>query len=466
MLFHSYTFLAFFLAVVLVHGLTPMAQRRYVLLLSSYIFYSSWNPKYALLILASTVVDFIAAKGIHGSESPGRRKLFLIVSLATNLGLLAVFKYYNFFSHSLTEYLSLSLPLHELLLPVGISFYTFQSMSYTIDVYRRRSELSRDFVDFALFVSFFPQLVAGPIIRAVDFLPQIAATTRRTPEQIRLGLKLFLLGLFKKIVVADNLALLVDRVHQAPADVGSGDLWVSAYAFAFQIYFDFSGYSDMAIGLASLLGFEFPANFRRPYCAINISDFWRRWHISLSTWLRDYLYISLGGNRGGAARTLRNLMITMILGGLWHGANWTFIAWGFLHGVFLVAHRLFGTLATVWPGLKRIADSRTMIPVWVLLTFHGWVISMVLFRTGSIDVALGMLSRMFIPGGDFAFTAGSTLLLCAVLYATQVGEELFGFFERFDRWPLVLRAAILALAVWTMILLTPRSVEPFLYFQF
>ena len=466
MLFHSYTFLAFFLVVVLVHGATPVAQRRYVLLVSSYVFYGSWNPKYALLILASTVIDYIAARGILGSESQGRRKLFLTVSVATNLGLLATFKYYNFFSHNIAEYLSLSLPLHELLLPVGISFYTFQSMSYTIDVYRHRSKLARDFVDFALFVSFFPQLVAGPIIRAVDFLPQIATAGERTPDQIRLGLKLFLLGLFKKIVVADNLALLVDRVHQSPADVSSGDLWISAYAFAFQIYFDFSGYSDMAIGLASLLGFKFPVNFRRPYCAVNVSDFWRRWHISLSTWLRDYLYISLGGNRKGAIRTLRNLMLTMVLGGLWHGANWTFIGWGLLHGAFLSVHRLFGNVVARHPGLSKVVDSRLMIPFWVLLTFHCWVISMVLFRAASIEVAQTMLVRMFSPGGDFTITAGGTLLLCALLYFAQAGEELFGFFDRFDAWPLVLRAAILAVAVWTMILYTPDRIEPFLYFQF
>ena len=466
MLFHSHTFLAFFLAVVLLHALTPRAQRRYVLLVASYAFYGSWNPKYALLILASTAIDFLAARGIAGAESRRRRKLCLSLSMATNLGLLGLFKYYNFFSHSLTEILSHSLPLHELLLPVGISFYTFQSMSYTIDVYRGRCELSRDFVDFALFVSFFPQLVAGPIVRAVDFLPQIAAGARRTSEQIRAGLKLFLLGLFKKIVIADNLAMLVDRVHQDPAAFSSGDLWVGAYAFAFQIYFDFSGYSDMAIGLAKLLGFELPENFRRPYCAANASDFWRRWHISLSTWLRDYLYISLGGNRQGKARTLRNLMLTMVLGGLWHGANWTFIAWGLLHGAFLMVHRLFRGLAASRPRLDKLAAARWMTPVWVLLTFHGWVISMVLFRAASIDVAGGILRRMFSPGGDVAFTAGGTLLLCAALYVVQVADERLDLFGRFDGWPLPLRAMILALAVWAMVLLTPAGVEPFLYFQF
>ena len=466
MLFHSYDFLAFFLAVLLAHALVPKPGRRYVLLAASYVFYGSWNPKYALLILISTVIDYFAARGIAGAVSARGRKLFLILSVATNLGLLGLFKYYNFFSHSLTQILSLSLPLHELLLPVGISFYTFQSMSYTIDVYRHRCPLSRDFVDFALFVSFFPQLVAGPIVRAVDFLPQIAAATRRTSRHVRAGLKLFLLGLFKKIVLADNLALLVDRVHQDPAAFSSSDLWICAYAFAFQIYFDFSGYSDMALGLAKLLGFELPENFRRPYCAANIVDFWRRWHISLSTWLRDYLYISLGGNRHGKARTLRNLMITMALGGLWHGAAYTFIAWGLLHGAFLVAHRWFGALAARRAGLERLAATRWMTPVWVLLTFHGWVISMVLFRAHSIEAAGGMLARMFQPGGDWTITAGGTLLLCALLYAAQVGDELHDLYHRFDQWPQPVRATLLALAAWAMILFTPAESEPFIYFQF
>ncbi|MEM7584605.1 MAG: MBOAT family O-acyltransferase [Acidobacteriota bacterium] len=466
MLFHSYTFAVFFVTVAALHALTPVAGRRYVLLVSSYVFYASWNPTYAFLILTSTVIDYLAAGAIHRAQEPQRRRRFLTLSLATNLGLLGIFKYYNFLSASLTEMLSLRLPLHELLLPVGISFYTFQSMSYTIDVYRGRCEPARDFVDLALFVSFFPQLVAGPIVRAVDFLPQLVAASRRTPEHIRAGLKLFLLGLFKKIVIADNLSLLVDRVHQAPGDFSGGDLWISAYAFAFQIYFDFSGYSDMAIGLAKLLGFQFPDNFRRPYCAVNMSDFWRRWHISLSTWLRDYLYISLGGNRGGTSRTLRNLMLTMALGGLWHGANWTFIAWGVLHGLFLIVHRLFRGLAEGHHAVRRLAASRSMIPIWVLLTFHGWVISMVLFRAASIDVAGDMLVRMFWLGGDFTITATSTLLLCAVLYAAHVAEELYSLFDRFDRWPLALRVVILAATVWAMILFTPDSVEPFLYFQF
>ncbi len=466
MLFHSYTFLVFFLAVLLAHALTPKAQRRYVLLVASYIFYGSWNPKYALLILVSTTIDFAAARGIADAASPRQRKLFLSLSVATNIGLLGLFKYYNFFSRSVAEYLSLSLPLHELLLPVGISFFTFQSMSYTIDVYRGRCPLARDFVDFALFVSFFPQLVAGPIVRAVDFLPQIAASARRTSEQVRAGLKRFLLGLFKKIVLADNLALLVDRIHQDPAAFSSGDLWVGAYAFTFQIYFDFSGYSDMAIGLGKLLGFELPINFRRPYCAINIAEFWRRWHISLSTWLRDYLYVSLGGNQRGETRGLLNLIITMALGGLWHGADWTFVTVGLMLGSYLLIHRLFQLLAASRSWVEKLAGSRWMAPVWVLLTFHGNVIAMSVFRAASIEVAAGMLGRMFSPGGDFTVTAGATLLLCAVLYAAQIADELFDLYARFDDWPLLLRAAILALVIWTIILFTSDEVEPFVYFQF
>ncbi len=465
MLFHSYTFLIFFCAVVILHRLAPIPARRWILLVASYLFYSSWNARYALLIAASTLVDYLAAGWIEKAETQARRKFFLILSLSTNLGILAVFKYYNFFSHSLTEYLGLHLPIHELLLPVGISFYTFQSMSYTIDVYRRKTGTARDFVDFALFVSFFPQLVAGPIVRAVDFLPQLSENTPRRPEEIRLGLKLFFVGLFKKLVLADNLARVVDQVHANPDAFSSGDLWVSAYAFAFQIYFDFSGYSEMAIGLAQILGYRFPDNFRRPYCAVNMSDFWRRWHISLSTWLRDYLYIPLGGSRNGRSKTLRNLMITMVLGGLWHGANWTFIVWGFLHGLFLIVHRQFQRLRAAVPTVDRLSASPLALPVFVLLTFHCWTLSMVFFRAASLEVALAMLQQMFaFGGGDLA--EAKMLLFCGLLYLIQISQEKYDLVQHFDELPLPVRVAIIAIGFWIMVLFTPNDLEPFLYFQF
>ena len=466
MLFHSYTFLAFLIVVIGLVAAAPQRWRRYILLAGSYAFYASWNSKYALLIAFSTLVDYYAANRIKRAPTQRTRKAFLVLSLATNLSLLGIFKYYNFFAFSLREYLSLQVPIHELLLPVGISFYTFQSMSYTIDVYRRKIDTAKDLVDFALFVSFFPQLVAGPIVRAAEFLPQLARPLLFQPDSVRLGLKLFLFGLFKKVVVADNLAIFVDSVHANPSAFSAGDLWVSAYAFAFQIYYDFSGYSDMAIGLARIFGFKFPENFHRPYCARNVSEFWRRWHISLSSWLRDYLYIPLGGSRGGTIKTARNLMITMVLGGLWHGANWTFLAWGFLHGLFLGVHRIFTQSFANYPRAGRLMASPVMTPIFVLLTFHCWTLSMVLFRASTITAGNSMLARMFFPGDAFAVSAWSTLALCVVLYMLQISQERRDLLAQFDSFPMALRITILVVGFWAMILLKPEGTEPFLYFQF
>lgn len=467
MLFHSYTFLYFFLATLLLHELLPAKAKRYLLLVASLVFYGAWNAKYLLLLLASTAIDYWAAAAIARSEDGRRRRLLLILSMSCNLGLLGLFKYYNFFAFSLVELFSLRLPLHELLLPVGISFYTFQTMSYTIDVYRRELAPARDFTDFLLFVSFFPQLVAGPIVRAHDFLPQLAAAQRpRSLESIRLGLKLFAVGLFRKIVVADTLALFVDAVHANPAAYGSADLWICAYAFAFQIYYDFAGYSDMAIGLALIFGFRFPENFHRPYLATNIAEFWRRWHISLSTWLRDYLYIPLGGNRGNRIWTYRNLLLTMLLGGLWHGANWTFLAWGLFHGMALALHRLFRSLVEPKPALVHLTGGTLFTIASIALTFHCWTFSMVLFRSQSMTVASDLLTRMFQWDSGAVSTGSTTLWLCAGLYGLQAINEKKDLFVLFDRLPLPVRALLIAGFFWAALLFAPQASAPFLYFQF
>ena len=467
MLFHSYVFLYFFFATLILHELLPRPAKRYLLLVASLIFYGAWNTKYLFLLLGTTVFDYWAARIIDATEDPRKRRLMLIASMSINLGVLAVFKYYNFFAHSFDEIFSLRLPLHELLLPVGISFYTFQTMSYTIDVYRRELKPARDFADFLLFVSFFPQLVAGPIVRAADFLPQLEATNRpRSLESLRFGAKLFVVGFLRKVLVADNLAIFVDAVHADPAAHGSWDLWISAYAFAFQIYYDFAGYSDMAIGLALFFGFRFPENFVRPYMAVNISEFWRRWHISLSTWLRDYLYIPLGGNRGSSFLTYRNLIITMALGGLWHGANWTFLAWGFFHGAALAVHRLFrGALATR-PRLAAMMDTPFAEWASILLTFHCWTLSMVLFRSQTIHIAGDMLRRMFDGTGPAAVQGLPFLALCGFLYLLQAINEKKDLLLAFDRWPLAVRSLVVASLVWAAILLAPTNAAPFLYFQF
>lgn len=393
--FNSPEFLFFLPLTLVVYALVFRRERlRDAWLLAiSYFFYMSWNWKYASLILLSTVIDHYVGRAMHASNDPKHRKRLLILSMVSNLGLLAVFKYYNFFlevGQVAAGPLGLDLAFlrHELLLPVGISFYTFQTMSYTLDIYRRELEPEPSFLKFSVFVSFFPQLVAGPIVRAADFLPQLRRTPEVTKERVHDGLRLVFQGLFKKIVVADLLAGLgVDAIFARPGDFSSIDLLFALYGYSFQIYCDFSGYSDIAIGTARIFGFELTKNFDRPYLAQNVREFWARWHISLSTWLRDYLYISLGGNRGTPRRTHFNLLMTMLLGGLWHGAAMNFVLWGAWHGLLLVFARGSTKFDTEAPA-HVIVRRR-------LLTFHLVVVSWLLFRVTSmqnfLDYSSGLL---------------------------------------------------------------------------
>ncbi|MFC1500027.1 MBOAT family O-acyltransferase [Candidatus Zixiibacteriota bacterium] len=324
------------------------------------------------------------------------RRGFLILSLCTNLGLLAFFKYSSFFATSfvgLVQALGWSIPAPSwsILLPVGISFYTFQTLSYSIDIYRGRLEPTPNFTDFALYVSFFPQLVAGPIVRASEFLPQLQEDRRATARALNWGVILFIVGLFKKAYLADAVfGPVADAAYVHSASLGALHAWVGTYAFAGQIYCDFSGYTDMAIAVALMLGFHLPDNFRAPYGATGFSDFWRRWHISLSSWLRDYLYISIGGNRKGSLRTQTNLAITMLLGGLWHGASWTFVVWGGLHGAFLMAERWIRRLASGWQ--KPLWWTRALL---VLITFHLTCVAWVFFRSQSFTQAGTIVQAMF-----------------------------------------------------------------------
>ena len=347
MAFNSLEF-ALFLPVFLLIFYSVCTRERLrdiLLLVASYIFYMSWYWQYAGLIVLSTIVDYFLGRRLGQEENQSKRKFLLITSLVVNLGILGIFKYYNFFfdaSKTAFGFFGIEIPdlYHQLLLPVGISFYTFQTLSYTIDVYRKHIDPEKSFTKFAVFVAFFPQLVAGPIVRAKDFLPQINKPTHVLAKDWELGIQMIFIGLFKKIIIADLLAYLaVDAIFENPSAYSSFDLIMGLYAYTFQIYCDFSGYSDIAIGLAMLMGFHLPINFNRPYLAQSPSDFWKRWHISLSSWLRDYLYISLGGNRGTRWFTARNLMLTMVLGGLWHGAAYNFILWGAFHGLILVLSR-------------------------------------------------------------------------------------------------------------------------------
>ncbi|MEZ5278025.1 MAG: MBOAT family O-acyltransferase [Opitutaceae bacterium] len=397
MLFNSLTFVVFFAIVLVVHHLPfPWTFKKVNLLVASYIFYAAWNPPFVLLLWLSTVIDFVASKQIAATSRPGVRRSWLVVSVLTNLGLLGLFKYGGFFLENFTAAASAyGFDYHpaapSIILPVGISFYTFQTMSYTIDVYRRNTPPARSFLDFALFVTFFPQLVAGPIVRATQLIPQFVREHQATRPQLVWGLGLMTWGLFQKVVLADTfLAPTADAVFGSTDPVLGLDAWLGALAFSGQIFFDFAGYSTVAIGSALCLGFSIPENFRYPYAAIGFSDFWRRWHISLSTWLRDYLYIPLGGNRKGSLRTNVNLIVTMLLGGFWHGASWTFVVWGLLHGIYLWVERF---LKSVFGGRETFARPGAKILIG-LLTFVLVVVTWVFFRSHDFATAGGILRSM------------------------------------------------------------------------
>ena len=345
MLFNSIIFLTFIVIVFLVYPRLRLRQQNLFLLVASYVFYGWWDWRFSILLLTSTVVDFWVGQGLQATESPKHRKYLLFISIAVNLGILGFFKYFNFFIESAATVLAAigfdpHMPVLKVILPIGISFYTFRTLTYTIDIYRGKLSPTGSFVDYALFTSFFPQILAGPIERAANLLPQISAPRQVTRAKVLTGLNLILIGYFKKVAIADTLAPIVGKIFDTPEAMSSGQLLTGMYAYTFQIYGDFSGYTDIARGIACILGFESMVNFNTPYLSRNITEFWRRWHISLSTWFRDYLYVPLGGNRLGPARTYANLFITMLLCGLWHGAAWTFVLWGGLHGLCLMGHRM------------------------------------------------------------------------------------------------------------------------------
>ena len=394
--FNTYTFLLFLtLLLVVYHSVKNWKFQKATLLIASYLFYSAWNPLFVLLLMFSTVVDWFLAKKISQSEIKTTKKLFLIISLMVNLGLLGYFKYGEFLldtSISILGWLHIDFQpaSMDIILPVGISFYTFQTLSYTIDTYRGKIRPSKSFVDYALYVSFFPQLVAGPIVRANDFLPQCEAPRKTSLNQFGWGLSLLTLGLFMKTIIADTiLAPVVDKVYSAPEQFSSLETWAAILGFSGQIFADFSGYSTAAIGVALCFGFILPDNFKAPYSALGFRDFWQRWHISLSSWLRDYLYISLGGNRGSSIRTGVNLMITMLIGGLWHGASWLFVIWGGLHGIYLVLEHVFRSFIT----LKRPLSAITQVFL-IILTFLVVSVTWVFFRAENLQDAMTMFTNL------------------------------------------------------------------------
>jgi alginate O-acetyltransferase complex protein AlgI len=467
MLFNTLDFLGFFCLVFVVYWAVPWQRARLVwLLVASLYFYMSWNPWLISLILFSASVDYLAALAMQRLRQEWPRRLLLVASISTNLGLLAFFKYVNFFlasAYTLGGWLGgePARRFFEIALPLGISFYTFETISYIVDVFRRRIRPVRDPLHYALYILFFPHLVAGPIVRPRDFLPQLGRRHRFSWDRCQLGLQFFLLGLFKKVVLADNLVGIVDPVFAEPGLYGSAATWLAVLSYSAQIYLDFSGYSDMAVGLAHLLGYRLPVNFNMPYLAGNITEFWRRWHISLSTWLRDYLFIPLGGSRGGTWRTCRNLLVTMLLGGLWHGASWTFVAWGAFHGLLLVGHKLL-------PGW-RWRQAAAFRPVAVLLTLLAVCLGWVFFRAQTFTDAGTILGHLLwlTPGSTLAVSQVWKVGLILATLAAGHWVGACGHLGRRERiLPEVAIGAALAVLLLLVLLLAPDDGRAFIYFQF
>ena len=468
----------FFTAVVVCFG-AAMAWfcgahrgRVWLLLAASFYFYASVTLWLALLIFASTILDYFLAHGIQSLQAPRWRKALVAVSVTANLGLLCYFKYTNFFLASLEDMLhrcgaTASFPLLNILAPLGISFYTFEAINYIVDVYRGRVRAERNLANFMLFILFFPHLIAGPIVRARDFLPQIRRRKRWDWMRVQIGLRFFLMGLFKKWVIADRMALYADPVFAHPGSFNCIAVWMAVIAYALEIYGDFSGYTDMAIGTAHMLGFHLAKNFDMPYLSANVSEFWRRWHISLSTWLRDYLFIPLGGSRGGSWQTCRNLLITMTLGGLWHGASWTFVVWGVLHGLLLIGHRQFHSFCERRPLGARVLQSGPGTAVRVLFTFLCVSLCWVFFRATTVGEALLMLRGTVRLGGDnptmSRFGIAATIfvvLACHLLARWNIWQRVA------VRLPSPVLGAGYALLLTLCLVLAPPASKPFIYFQF
>jgi alginate O-acetyltransferase complex protein AlgI len=469
MLFPTLTFGLFFLLVFAVAWALKGSNewRKIVLLVASWIFYGWWDTRFVALLIASGILNWGAARLIVSAEDrPKLRKVWLAVGIAINLTILGFFKYYGFFMEQVDHLLhslgwGRDLAIMQVVLPVGISFFTFQGMSYVIDIYRRKTEPAV-LLDMVLLMSFFPHLVAGPIVRASHLIPQFRKVPELTRSMAAMGLSLIVWGLFKKSIIASELATgLVDNVFFDPSAHGSVDLIAATYGYAVQIYCDFSAYSDMAIGLAALLGYRFPHNFNQPYRASSLQDFWRRWHISLSSWLRDYLYVSLGGSRHGLARLCLALMTTMLLGGLWHGASWNFVIWGALHGSVLAIERLWREFRPKsWKPLPHVLG--------VIITLHIVLLGWIFFRATSFDSALAFLSGIFTAGG------GATLLTPALLGMILVGMS-FHYAPPYTIQRVAMRvrsipAVWVGLAVGVLILVVdamrPEGVAPFIYYQF
>jgi len=495
MLFNSLHFLIFYPVVTLAYFLSPTLRFRNILLLiASYYFYMQYKPEYGLLMLLSTMIDYFASLGMHRTSRKGVKRLWLAFSLMGNLGMLFFFKYFNFFNTNVARVLSFFnvayQPLSiDVLLPIGISFYTFQTLSYTIDVYRGDMVPERDFFTFALYVSFFPQLVAGPIERSTNLLHQLRVHHDFDADRAASGLRLMVYGFFKKVVIADRLAVIVDTVYNNPTQYSGVAYFIATFAFAFQIYCDFSGYSDIAIGSARIMGINLMKNFERPYFSKSVTEFWRRWHISLSSWFRDYLYIPLGGSKKGYFRTLLNLFIIFVVSGLWHGASWTFVIWGVLNGLAIVIERILGigkrARESEGAGGKKPWTLRflkglvNIIPM--VMTFAFICFTWVFFRARTVSEALYMLPRFLVGLDTFDLSKflGTRVILGLDYWEffTVIGVVLLLVFlemvqavvkpsKVLARMPSPVRLAVYALSLSLVIWLAWTETQTFIYFAF
>lgn len=475
MLFSSVTFLGFMLVVLLVYPRLRLKGQNLFLLFASYVFYGYWDWRFVFLLIAITVINFVVGQRLSVCSDEKRKKLLFVLGIVSNLVVLGFFKYFNFFVESMAWLLnSMGLQPHvsilKIILPVGISFYIFQAMTYIFDIFRGKLQPTASFLDFALFVAFFPQLLSGPIERAKNLLPQITSPRVMTKSTTLAGLNLMLLGYFKKIAIADTLAPIADKIFSEPGSMSGGQLWTGVYAFTFQIYGDFSGYTDIARGIALILGFRIMENFNAPYLSRNMTEFWRRWHISLSTWLRDYLYIPLGGNRMGSIRTYANLMIVMFVCGLWHGAAWTFILWGIFHGIYLSIHRIMTGGNKLSTSSRSGIGKRIFNTVKVVFTFHLVAVTWVFFKASSISNAVEYLRGLarFDHLADLSFPVVFAGILMLGLDFAQVlmGNEVWltdHSVSRIRRYAAVqfLMISILASAIAHL-----GQFTPFIYFQF
>lgn len=467
MLFNSQVFFIFFVAFLFIYWFIlnkSFRKQNVLILIGSYFFYGWWDWRFLFLILASSLIDFFVAKKIFSSKS---KLNWLLLSCVANLGLLFVFKYFNFFAQSLIDLFNIlnfnvSYNLINIILPVGISFYTFQTLSYSIDVYRSKIKPTSNIISFFSYVSFFPQLVAGPIERASNLIPQIESKRNLDLKQFKAGFFQILIGLFRKVVIADNLALYVDLVYNDPEIYNSSTLLLATFLYSFQIYFDFSGYSDIAIGTAKLLGFNFKQNFNLPYFSNSITEFWRKWHISLSSWLKDYLYISLGGNRKGKLLTYRNLILTMLLGGLWHGSSWNFIIWGLIHGFILALEKI----------LFSKKEKKYSFKYGFIYTFPTVLIAWIFFRSQTLDESFYILKSIInfkfslpvISDLNIIVTSLFVLLLGlifdSILKLKKIHLENFG--AHFKNKTYILYCSLIIL----ILVLFYSTSDQFIYFQF